>query len=1418
MIKSQSSYLMEPPTNISELPPPVLPNRPQHELCLLLRSNEHNNIAFNSESSSLSSSSISLLYDPGETSPDSVRSLSSLSSVRTDSPLDVDMPEAEMGKVMANSDDSGIQSPDCRPDYAEDNDNSVSVYLDANEDCWSDNDNHNVTSVVSQKVSQTDGDDTSLCSSENGDDDTKDEEEEEDSFLSLVSVEVMMKSQVGVSALEGSTVSQVAIPNTGLQDTSEDLQSDVSKGCLLNKTNREVVYEKGEVSLAIQEIDVVNETFASPESSEDINVSSFIIGTRSILKDDIQQHSDEHPENVSKMDVVFEPNEEVVHKKGEDSVESPLAIQDMDVMRETGVFSEGTETNEVSSLIADNKNVTSCLSVSKDDNQPRANGQQSEMVTCIVPNIEVVHKKEEYFVELPLAIQDTDVMNETVELNMEVVHEKGYSSTESIQETNVINETMVSTQNKDSNDAASSLLKEEYQPKPMLKMAAGNESNNKVVHKKGETSIDPIPFKEIMVSPKKSQANKTSTPIIGTVKIASSCSKDDNQPKANGQQSELATFAEQNMEVVHENGESSVESIQETNIINETMMSPENPEDNNITGTKNAASSLLKESNQPKPKDQPENVSKMATVNEAVPNKEESSAGAIQFKETIASPENSQANKTSTAIIGTKKVASSCSKEDNQPKSTAKKINDLAGHVLVKPIQTKATKPEAKRFPRPDLRNVKAKIISRAASSPRSANPLKTNTVQSGSGNVHESRKVEDKAVGKRSRSSSNHTRGNETRSAEVVSSGDGENDANTLSLPTQGREATMKSESASSTDFKDEGEPQLEKETSKSPSKTVSSNLGPSLGTNSTSSSGSPEGRPKPSNRPTGSLGPAGGRVLQPAGIPRMRSTDRPTVLISPPSVSSSPSKAPQRTASSKLPVKGSPTSPSSSSLGSTISESNSTAVNKVLVEVPKSEEKSLKQSPTSHTQGKSLVSKPASGHRSRASSTTTKPAAVSVGLKAPAVINHVTAKNNQNALHRSGSTRPTRSASAAVDKSSKGSKAAGPTAGRTPQHSPACQAGPVEEEDEREDLRLQNEKKNQCILHLRKLITNGNRRLEALALVVQHIFSERESAIKQREELSVQINNLREQLSNSVSCCEQLEKEKEEVRVTLEALFQKLQEQHQSELQQLEERLKDFYSAEWDKTHEAYQREADKCRVLMQQQVEDVRYKQEALRKQQEAAHTEQIATLKHEHETSLTELKKAHENDMQELDKTLKKSEAMLNEKIETLTAENEALKERLREEQEWRRAAADKSQKDAHTLYLEQELESLRAVLEIKTNQIHQKDKKLMQMDKLIDDNLKLEECLNKVQQENEDYKARMDKHAALSRQLSTEQAMLQQTLQKESKVNKRLSMENEELLWKLHNGDLCSPRRLSPSSPFPSPRNSGSFSTAPISPR
>lgn len=325
----------------------------------------------------------------------------------------------------------------------------------------------------------------------------------------------------------------------------------------------------------------------------------------------------------------------------------------------------------------------------------------------------------------------------------------------------------------------------------------------------------------------------------------------------------------------------------------------------------------------------------------------------------------------------------------------------------------------------------------------------------------------------------------------------------------------------------------------------------------------------------------------------------------------------------------------------------------------------------------------------------------------------------------------------------------------------------------------------------------------------------------MKQKKELSQQLTNLRDELVSSSHCCERLQKEKEEVRVGLEEALNRLQETHKEELVQLEDRLRGFYQTEWDKAQQMYQEEADKYRVLMEQQVEELRSRQEAERKKQEEGHNQKIDSIRQQYETSIQELKTTQQTDLENLEKTLKETEATLSEKIQELSTEKDALNEKLTAEEERRkRILSDKNLKDSHTLYLEQELESLKVVLEIKNNQLHQKEKKLMEMDKLVESNIKLEECLKKVQQENEDYRARMDKHAALSKQLSSEQAILQQTLQKESKVNKRLSMENEELLWKLHNGDLlASPRRLSPTSPFNSPRNSAAFPTAaPLSPR
>ncbi|XP_062378869.1 microtubule-associated tumor suppressor 1 isoform X2 [Sardina pilchardus] len=592
------------------------------------------------------------------------------------------------------------------------------------------------------------------------------------------------------------------------------------------------------------------------------------------------------------------------------------------------------------------------------------------------------------------------------------------------------------------------------------------------------------------------------------------------------------------------------------------------------------------------------------------------------------------------------------------------------------------------------------------------------------------------------------------------------------------------------------------------------------------------------------GNGSPPRGRQIQPAGIPKMRLPERSLAAAqaAPPAASKASQNAPgagstRLPSSSKLPVKGLSTSLSSSSLGSAASENYPTTTARGPNSAPGAKATSPDEKPSRPAPlvGPQVPNKPLAtklaGMRNR---TTSIPGKSSItGLKTPAL-----SKQPHSPLQRSASTRLNRAnAAATVDKNKPRQAASSPApapvsspasppapvasaraAGTHASVPPQPPAPPAEKPLGIAHYRQQCERKSQCIQQLRKLLLSGNRRLEALALVVQHVFAEREEFLKQKKDLTGELSSIKQELAGSVSCCERLEKEKEEAQLTFEETLQKLREEHQEELVQLEERLRTFYSAEWDKTHQAYQEEADKCRALMQQQVEDVRSKQEALRQEQEALHAQQMETLRQQNEATLQELQKTHEQNMNALDKTLKDSEASLSRQIEELAVENNELKTKLQAEEERRRILSEKSQKDAHTLYLEQELESLKVVLEMKTQQLHQQDKKLMQMDKTVETNAKLEECLIKVQQENEDYRARMDKHQALSRQLSSEQAMLQQTLQKESKVNKRLSMENEELLWKLHNGDLSSPRRLSPTSPFHSPRNSASFPTAPLSPR
>ncbi|XP_063046443.1 microtubule-associated tumor suppressor 1 homolog A isoform X2 [Engraulis encrasicolus] len=320
-----------------------------------------------------------------------------------------------------------------------------------------------------------------------------------------------------------------------------------------------------------------------------------------------------------------------------------------------------------------------------------------------------------------------------------------------------------------------------------------------------------------------------------------------------------------------------------------------------------------------------------------------------------------------------------------------------------------------------------------------------------------------------------------------------------------------------------------------------------------------------------------------------------------------------------------------------------------------------------------------------------------------------------------------------------------------------------------------------------LKGLLHQSNLRCEGLSIVLQYCVAEREETLRKYADLSQELVNLREELANSSQTCERLALEKEEVA--------KMREQHRVDLAQLEERLQVFYAAEWEKTHQMYQEEADKCKAQMEDQLKTLQHQHEVLMNDLEASHSVKMESIKQQAEQSLAELCQTQEKQLETLNTTLHEIDNLTGQ-VEDLKADNLALNEKLKVAEELRKAMAAEAQ-DSHTLYLEQELESLKVVLDIKSKQLQQQDQKLMQMDKVLEKNEKLEKSLQMIQRENEDLKARMDRHVSLARQLSVDQMTMQENLEKESKENKRLSRENEELLWKLHNGDLNLTNRKSP---------------------
>ncbi|XP_019114863.2 microtubule-associated tumor suppressor candidate 2 isoform X2 [Larimichthys crocea] len=327
----------------------------------------------------------------------------------------------------------------------------------------------------------------------------------------------------------------------------------------------------------------------------------------------------------------------------------------------------------------------------------------------------------------------------------------------------------------------------------------------------------------------------------------------------------------------------------------------------------------------------------------------------------------------------------------------------------------------------------------------------------------------------------------------------------------------------------------------------------------------------------------------------------------------------------------------------------------------------------------------------------------------------------------------------------------------------------------------------------------------LDVFSITTQHFCHKSESAIVKERELSLELARIRDEVAFSVKHWEQLQQEKQELERRFEAELQGLRAQQQRELGALEERLKSQHMAETESLQVQQRGELEELRLKQQEQIEEINENQEASLMEMETTHNDTLATLQEEHARTVKNLKMAHEQQTKSLVEEFEKIRLSLQDQVDTLTFQNRSLRDRAKRFEEALRRSTDEQIVDALAPYkhIEEDLKSLKEVLEMKNQQIHQQDLKISELEKIAEKNVYLEERLQVLQQQNEDLKERIDKNVAVSRQLSEENANLQVHVEKESNEKKRLSRTNEELLWRLQTGEL-SPRMSPSSSPIHRP--------------
>ncbi|XP_068701652.1 microtubule-associated tumor suppressor 1 homolog isoform X2 [Montipora foliosa] len=284
--------------------------------------------------------------------------------------------------------------------------------------------------------------------------------------------------------------------------------------------------------------------------------------------------------------------------------------------------------------------------------------------------------------------------------------------------------------------------------------------------------------------------------------------------------------------------------------------------------------------------------------------------------------------------------------------------------------------------------------------------------------------------------------------------------------------------------------------------------------------------------------------------------------------------------------------------------------------------------------------------------------------------------------------------------------------------------------------------------------------------------------------QEMSVVQEKLAEEESNSVKLQEEMMYQSSEHAVAIETL----KADYENLLERTSTELKVKHEGEIALAIETHKIQVKEMHQQHENEVSQVKKSHEEFVASLKEQYRDEIVELESKHSSAFDELVEEHQVEIETIKADYDEQHAEFKEKYEKISSECNNLNKKLEQ-------VKDQNQMDIETRIqaevkkyesLPAELESIKAVLEMKNEEIRQLRKEKMEKHLELEELEDIKAQTQKLQQENESLSFVVETKSKFERQLSVERDTLRNSLERESAKSKRLSLEKEELQWRLVN--------------------------------